>query len=88
MVFTNALSKLQYVGGPPNGSFDERCKIDFEYHQEQSFQKLKAALCQASTLAYHDLTRTFVVHLDASNVELKVEFALSILTTSSGLVVP
>ena len=38
--------------------------------QELSFQKLKAALCQASTLAYHDITRTFVVHLDASNVAM------------------
>ena len=38
--------------------------------QEQSFQKLKAALCQASTLAYPDVSRTFVVHLDASNVAM------------------
>ena len=38
--------------------------------QEQSFQKLKAALCQASTLEYPDATRTFVVHLDASNVAM------------------
>ena len=37
-------------------------------HQDQSFQKLKAALCQARTLSYPDVSRTFVVHLDASNV--------------------
>ena len=41
-----------------------------EYPQEQSFQKLKAALCQASTLAYTDVARTFVVHLDAINVAI------------------
>ena len=41
-----------------------------EYPQEQSFQKLKAALCQASTLAYPDVSRTFVVHLDASNAAI------------------
>ena len=38
--------------------------------QEQSFQKIKAALCQASTLAYPGVTLTFVVHLDASNVAM------------------
>ena len=41
-----------------------------EYPQEQSFQKLKTALCQASTLAYPDVSRTFVVHLDASNAAI------------------
>ena len=40
--------------------------------QEQSFQKLKAALCQASTLAYSDVSRTFVVHLDTSHVAMSV----------------
>ena len=40
--------------------------------QEQSFQKLKVALCQASTLAYSDVSRTFVVHLDTSNVAMSV----------------
>ena len=63
-------SKLQYVGGPPNGSFEKTGGIDIKYPQEQSFQKLKAALCQASTLAYPDVTRTFVVHLDACNVAM------------------
>ena len=38
--------------------------------QEQSFQKLKAALCQAGNLDYLDVFRTFVVHLDASNVAI------------------
>ena len=38
--------------------------------QEQSFQKLKAALCQASTLAYPDVARTFVVYFDAINVAM------------------
>ena len=38
--------------------------------QEQTFQKLKIALYHASTLAYPDVSRTFVVHLDASNVAI------------------
>ena len=38
--------------------------------QEQSFQKLKAALCQASTWAYSDVSRTFVAYLDASNAAI------------------
>ena len=36
--------------------------------QEQSLQKLKSALRQASTLAYPDGSHTFVILLDASNV--------------------
>ena len=44
--------------------------MNLEYPQKQYFQKLKAALCQASTLTYPDVARTFVVHLDAINVAM------------------
>ena len=35
-----------------------------------SSKKLRAALCQVQTLTYLDVSRTFVVHSDANNVEM------------------
>ena len=48
--------------------FNKEVEWILNAQHEQSFQKLKSELCQASTLAYPDVCRTIVVQMDASNV--------------------
>ena len=54
---------------PVTDLFNKEVEWILNAQQEQSFQKLKAALCQASTLTYLDVCRTIVVQMDASHVD-------------------